>query len=259
MTEWPSLLRLARRLPPVVPAIAYRVLRALSVPAGLARWARDRKNYRALSGAEPLRWRDADPKLLDRLPTSPYDQHYFFQDVWAANRVAELRPERHVDVGSRVDYVGFLTALTRVTFVDIRPLDAEVEGLDSIAGSVLAMPFEDRSLESVSCLHVAEHIGLGRYGDPLDPNDTRKAAAELQRVIRPGGQLLFSGPVGRPRVCFNAHRIHAPQEILAMFPELELLEFSGVDDRGEFRRGRSPEELSGSRYACGLFRFLRPS
>jgi SAM-dependent methyltransferase len=170
-----------------------------------------------------------------------------------------VRPERHVDVGSRVDYVGFLTALTRVTFVDIRPLEAEVEGLDSVAGSVLDLPFEDRSLESVSCLHVAEHIGLGRYGDPLDADGTRKAATELARVLRPGGQLLFSGPVGRPRVCFNAHRIHSPEQIIAMFPELELVEFSGVDDAGAFRRGRAPEELNGARYACGLFRFGRPA
>lgn len=256
-TEWPGLLRLARRLPPVVPAIGYRVIRALSMPAGLARWVRDRRAYRKLAGAEPLRWRDTDPKVFDRLPASPYDQHYFFQDVWAANRVAEARPERHVDVGSRIDYVGFLTSHTRVTFVDIRPLEAELENLESVAGSVLDLPFGDRSLESVSCLHVAEHIGLGRYGDPLDPQGTYKAAAELQRVLRPGGQLLFSGPVGKPRVCFNAHRIHSPEQVIAMFDELELLEFSGVDDYGTFRRGRSPQELSGARYACGLFRFRR--
>jgi SAM-dependent methyltransferase len=256
---WPRLLRLARRLPPVVPKIGWLAFRTLSIPAALVRWARDRKSYQAIPGAERLRWRDSDPQLFDRLPTSPYDSHYFYQDVWAAKRIAELGPARHVDIGSRVDYVGFLTSLTPVTFVDIRPLEADVEGLNSIAGSVLDLPFEDRSLESVSCLHVAEHIGLGRYGDPLDPNGTREAAAELQRVLGPGGQLLFSGPVGKPRVCFNAHRIHSPEEILAMFSELELVEFSGVDDGGRFQRHRTPAELSESRYACGLFRFVRPT
>jgi SAM-dependent methyltransferase len=152
-----------------------------------------------------------------------------------------------VDVGSRADYVGFLTALTDVTFVDIRPLDVDIEGLTCLAGSILDMPFEDQSLESVSCLH----------GDPLDPLGTRKAATELQRVVAPGGQLLFALPVGRPRVCFNAHRVHSPADVAAMFPELQLIEFSGVDDSGTFRRHRTLDELEGLEYGCGMFRFVR--
>src|SRR3954454_20739809 len=138
-----------------------------------------------MPGAEAIRDEVLNPQLHDRLPTTPFVQHYFFQDIWAARRVAERRPPRHVDVGSRVDLVGFLTAIAPVTFVDIRPLEADVEGLESVAGSVLSLPFEDGSLPSVSCLHVAEHIGLGRYGDPLDPGGTRKAADELQRVLAP--------------------------------------------------------------------------
>jgi SAM-dependent methyltransferase len=248
---------LARRLPPVLPQIAVRGVRAAAVAPGLARYVRDWRAYRRLPGAEHLTLRDSQPMLADRLPTSPFDPHYFHQDVWAARWVAEVAPARHVDVGSRVDYVGFLTSHTDVTFVDIRPLEARLDRLTAIAGSVLEMPFADRSLESVSCLHVAEHIGLGRYGDRLDPHGTRKAARELQRVVAPGGQLLFSLPVGAPRVCFNAHRIHAPAGVPALFDELELTEFASVDDRGNFARTRALDALADARYACGMFRFTR--
>jgi len=112
------------------------------------------------------------------------------------------------------------------------------------------------SLESVSCLHVAEHIGLGRYGDPLDPLGTRKAAAELERVVAPGGQLLFSLPVGRPRVEFNAHRVHDPAEVASWFSRCSLREFAGVDDGGVFRRHRSLDELAGATYACGMYQLI---
>ena len=241
---------------PALRYVAGRVVRAAAVAPGAARYLRDRSAYRQLPGAEALHWRDSFPKLTDRVASSPFDPHYFHQDTWAARRIAERRPARHVDVGSRVDLVGFLTAVTSVVFVDIRPLEVDIEDLEPVAGSVLDMPFEDGSLESVSCLHVAEHIGLGRYGDPLDPLGTRKAAAELARVLAPGGQLLFSLPVGRPRVEFNAHRVHDPHEVRSWFDGLELVEFAGVDDAQVFRRHRSLDELAGSTYACGMFQLV---
>ena len=222
------------------------------------RWfLRDRSRYRAMGGDAPVA--HANPQLHDKVDKSPFDAHYFYLDNWAIRRVKETAPPEHVDVGSRVDTVSHMAALTPTTFVDIRPLEASVEGLTSRAGSILAMPYVDRALPSVSCLHVAEHIGLGRYGDPLDPEGTRKACAELARVLAPGGSLFFAMPVGRPRTCFNAHRIHDPREVPAMFPGLELVEFSGVDDAGVFRRHRKPEELAGSEYACGMYWLRRPA
>ncbi|MGZ4278387.1 MAG: FkbM family methyltransferase [Solirubrobacteraceae bacterium] len=223
------------------------------------RFQRDLTAYRAMPGGDAARDEDLFPQLGDWREVHELDAHYFHQDTWAANRIAELRPGGHVDVGSRIDLVGFLTAVTEVTFVDIRPLQVDIERLTCVAGSILELPFTDHSLESVSCLHVAEHIGLGRYGDPLDPAGSIKAMGELQRVVAPDGHLLFSGPIGRPRVCFNAHRIHDPLAVLELFGELELVEFAVVDDAGRFTRHRDPAAYRDLTYGCGMFLLRRPA
>ena len=75
-------------------------------------------------------------------------------------------------------------------------------------------------------------------------------------MLAPGGQLLFSLPVGRPRVEFNAHRVHDPREVASWFDGLELREFAGVDDADVFRRHRSPDELAGATYACGMYQLI---
>jgi hypothetical protein len=36
-------------------------------------------------------------------------------------------------------------------------------------------------------MHVVEHIGLGRYGDPIDPDGDLKAISELKRVVQKRG------------------------------------------------------------------------
>lgn len=224
---------------------------------GYSRYFLDWVRYSQMDGAEPIRFSNTCPCVTDKTAVTRFDRHYFYQDIWAFRRVLSSGVKEHVDVGSRIDFVGFLTAVVSVTFVDIRPLVASLDDFQSVKGSVLAMPFEDNSVMSLSCLHVAEHIGLGRYGDVLDPFGTKKACAELARILAPGGNLFFSLPVGKPRLCFNAHRIHAPQQVLEYLGSLTLVEFSGIDDCGHFQRDIAPADLQSCDYGCGLFGFTK--
>jgi Caenorhabditis protein of unknown function, DUF268 len=230
---------------------AYRALR------GYPRFLRDRRAYAGLLRNERLARYEDNPQLLDWTATTPFEPHYTHQDAWAARAIAQRRPIRHVDVGSRITFVLGLSAFVPVTFIDLRPLQIDMPGLESRQGSLLNLPYDDASVESLSCLHVAEHVGLGRYGDPLDPDGTRKAAWELQRVIAQGGFLYFSLPVGRPRTAFNAHRILDPLEVISYFSQLRLDGFAGVDDLGVFHAELDPEALVGSEWACGLYRFTK--
>jgi len=66
--------------------------------------------------------------------------------------------------------------------VDIRPIDVSLDNLFFVKGSILNLPFRNNSIESISSLCVVEHIGLGRYGNVIDPYGSEKAIKELKRV-----------------------------------------------------------------------------
>jgi hypothetical protein len=239
-----------------VAAIADPLQLLKALPGFFSYWS-DWFRYVRLEGSEKIRLVDTYPRLHEKTKTTTFDSHYFFQDIWAFKKIQQSSTQWHVDVGSRIDLIGFLTAICKVTFIDIRPLEAALDNFESKKGSILALPYFDNSVPSLSCLHVAEHIGLGRYGDALDPYGTRKACAELSRTLARGGNLYFSTPVGIPRLCFNAHRVHSPQQILTYLHQLQLKEFSGIDDNGVFRRNIDIHALDGEHYACGLFHFTK--
>jgi len=211
--------------------------------------------YSRSSDAEKITMLDLQPCLGDWSTHTPFDAHYFYQGAWLARKVRLFNINKHVDIGSSVLTMSVLSAHVDTTFVDYRPLKVTLPGLTSISGDILDLPFPDESVESLSCLHVIEHIGLGRYGDPIEPLGSRKAASELQRVVKPGGKLFLSLPIGRERICFNAHRVHSTSSVLKMFPKMHLTEFSYVDDNGSLHSD-TPIELANSlEYGCGLFLF----
>lgn len=223
---------------------------------GLPKYVADWFGYSRMAGASP-RFMDSYPCLTDRLAATPFDPHYFFQGAWLARKVAQYAPVQHVDVSSSVMTIAALSGFVDTVFVDYRPLQVSLPGLDCRSGDITRLPFADGAVESLSCLHVIEHIGLGRYGDALDPQGSLLAANELQRVLHPGGNLYLSAPVGRERVCFNAHRVFSPAALVAMFGEMELVSFSCVDDGGSFVQDSTLQAANSNEYACGMFHFRK--
>ena len=171
---------------------------------------------------QTTRW---TPCLHDNLSYTPLEPTYFFQDSWAAKHIFELKPKHHYDIGSSAQTMGILSQFVPVTMVDIRPIELELDDLSFIEGSILDLPFKENSLETLSSLCVVEHIGLGRYGDPVDQFGSEKAIKELKRVLQVGGVILFSVPVDREnKIYFNAHRAFTRDYILELFDGFELLD-----------------------------------
>ena len=227
------------------------LMRLLSLP----RYLQDLRAYMRAPGAEPWGRVTLKPMLEERTSSHSFDAHYVYLGAWAFRHITRAHPAQHIDVAGQIGWVTCLASVTHVVFIDVRPFLGQVENLESRAGSVLSLPFADRSVPSLSCLHVAEHIGLGRYGDPIDPLGTRKAFTELARVLAAPGRLYFVLPVGRPSVAFNAHRVHDPATIEEWIREegLVLREFAAVDDGGRFLPSASPADMRDQAYACGMF------
>jgi hypothetical protein len=185
--------------------------------------------------------------------------HYFHQDIWAARKIFERRPKAHIDVGSRIDgFVAHLLVFMPVTVIDIRPLESSPCGLTFLQEDATTLArFAGDSIDSISSLHAAEHFGLGRYSDPVDPEACFHFMRALQRTLAPGGRLYFSVPVGRERVEFNAHRVFAPATVLATFDRLKLVSFSYVGDDGLLYPDCDPLSLPPSELPCGLFEFTK--
>lgn len=218
----------------------------------MGRYIRDGKEFRRLGG----RWRlrDAYPVLAD------YDAdagvatgHYFHQDLWVARLIYKRRPPQHLDIGSRIDgFVSHLLTFMPVTVMDVRPLTSSVDGLSFIRGDGSDLTgYSDKSIDSLSCLHAIEHFGLGRYGDPVDPEAHVRAVREMARILAPNGRFYLSTPIGKERVHFNAHRVWDPVSVLEVC-NLPLVSFAAVGDDGNLHVDVDPADYRNASYACGM-------
>jgi SAM-dependent methyltransferase len=200
------------------------------------------------------------PCLDDKNSNTPFDKHYIYHPAWAARVLAKTKPSRHVDISSSLAFSTIVSAFIPVDFYDYRPALIGLDNLNSNFGDLMSLPFLDGELQSVSCMHVIEHVGLGRYGDPQDIDGDIKALSELKRITKSGGDLLLVVPVGVPKIVFNAHRIYSYEQIIENFGGYELKDFSLITDFGSTEgmiKNASTELVCQQQYGCGCFWFRK--
>ena len=216
--------------------------------------------HAAKSDRFSIKLSDFYPQIKDKTIKTGFDRHYVYHTSWAARKVKEINPIKHIDISSSLYFCGIVSAFTDVDFYDYRPADLHLSGLKSLEGNLHNLPFETSSVKSISCMHTIEHIGLGRYGDPIDPEGDIKAIRELKRVVEVGGSLLFVTPVGQPKIEFNAHRIYSYEQIMTYFDGFELKEFSLIPEYskdGGIITNANPDLVKNEKYACGCFWLIK--
>ena len=219
------------------------------------------KNCKLLEdGRFSMPWEKRYPCLDDDTSTTGFDAHYLFHTAWAARVLANTNPNLHVDISSCLRFVSMISAFIPVNFYDYRPAQLHLSGLDSKRANLMHLPFSDNSVESISCMHVIEHIGLERYGDPLDPQGDLKAIFELKRVTAKNGDLLFVVPMGSQSIIqYNAHRIYTYDQILSYFSEFDLINFAYVNDAGTYSANATQQDTENQMYGCGCLHFRKKS
>lgn len=164
---------------------------------------------------------------------------YFHQDLFVASQIFIRKPVRHVDIGSRIDgFVAHVATYREIEVFDIRKLESCIEKIHFKQLDLMSL--EDDYLnycDSISCLHVLEHFGLGRYGDKIDPDGHLKGFMNITKILKKNGTFYFSVPMGIQRIEFNAHRIFNLQYLLDWICKYYVIEtFSYIDDMGEFHK-----------------------
>lgn len=206
-------------------------------------------------------WSDRYICHEDKTLKTGFDFHYVFHTSWAARTLARINPRKHIDISSSIYFNSIVSAFIPIDFYDYRPAILPLSDLTSKSADLMNLPFKTNSIPSISCMHVIEHVGLGRYGDPIDPQGDIKAINELKRVVKPGGSLLFVTPLGsKAKIQFNAHRIYTKIMILEYFKEFKLKEFVYISEHHPekgLQTNPSKHDLTNDSYSTACFWFIK--
>ncbi len=204
------------------------------------------------------------PIFHDRLETSGVmSGHYFHQDLLVAQKIFKNNPLNHLDIGSSIyGFVSHVASFRQIDILDIRDNKSQVSNIKFKKVDLMDISQVEsiEKYDSISCLHVIEHFGLGRYGDKIDFDGYILGLENIAKLQTKGGIFYFGTPIGKPRIYFNAHRVFDPQYILAILEQYYTLqEFHYVDDNGNLNTNIQLKEFNSDSldYGCGIFIFKR--
>jgi hypothetical protein len=134
---------------------------------------------------------------------SEFFDHYDAYAFWVASRLGSKR-HRILDLGSPKMQNAMLSAyndVTAIVLADCSDYFSNIEYCRHDAGTPL--PFEARSFDCFTSTVAIPLMGLGRYGDRVDPNAVQTLIAELNRVLNVDAELLVSLTTGPNFLAFN--------------------------------------------------------
>jgi SAM-dependent methyltransferase len=207
-----------------------------------------------------------NPVLNERFSEAgEMNRHYFYQDLHVARLILKNKPKKHLDIGSRIDgFASHVAVFRDIEIMDIRDLKIKADNIEFRQADLMVLPDDMIDYcDSISSLHVIEHFGLGRYGDPVDYYGHEKAIRNITEILQRGGIFYFSVPIGPQRIEFNAHRVFSLEYLMELLNEdFTIKSFSYVDDTEKFNEDVELEDDAissnfGCNFGCGIFELVK--
>ena len=135
-----------------------------------------------------------------------------------------------LDIGSTGSQLPLMLAGIgyEVWTIDIRKYeyDGIINNLHCVIGDIRKTQFSDSFFNIIIAVSTIEHIGLGRYGDPIDAEGDGNAIQEIIRILADKGVLLITVPFGKRSVS-KTHRVYNEQLLHSLLSEFKIgnLEF----------------------------------
>lgn len=119
--------------------------------------------------------------------------------------------------------------------IDAMPCHSQ-QNFTFIQGTLEYQPFNNDLFDIVTAVSSIEHVGLGRYGDPISPDGDKKAVEEIKRIVKPGGKIIITIPCGKDTICYSKngvplHRVYSPISLIKLLVGLKILEVSYIVKR----------------------------
>lgn len=136
----------------------------------------------------------------------------------------------HGLLGCNCDALSLVAGAERVVVVDYNPPRCDHPKVDVMTMAEL----EKSGLKADIAFSISsfEHDGLGRYGDPLNPEGDFRAMEEATRYLKTDGLLFLAVPVGQDCLAWNAHRIYGPRRLPLLLQKWTFLKAFGLKPEG---------------------------
>lgn len=126
----------------------------------------------------------------------------------------DVAKKRIIDLGGGYSFSTITPLLLKspkdkIITIDVIPRPWKSKyNVEYVVGDCMNTHLLSQSADVVTIISTLEHVGLGRYGDPININGDILAMKEAWRILKKGGYLILTIPYGYPTVVYNLHRVY---------------------------------------------------